>query len=301
MTDTTNLPAPKQDAVPAAPMATTIFQVIERAAKDPSVDIDKMERLIAMQERMQAKAAELDFDNAMADAQSRMSAVRADASNPQTRSKYASYYTLDQAIRPVYTDHGFSLSFDTGDGAPDGCVRVVCKVAHRGGHRERHHIDMPSDGKGAKGGDVMTKTHAMGSAVTYGKRYLLGMIFNVAIGGDDDGNAAGGYRKRDVDGPGSSWGPQGRQGAVDEAERDGLTRGAPLVTAAKRAIFEKWHKNALGTLKLSGQTADSLDTLWDSPDWTLKRETLEKYAPDLFATLKQTYETARENASALAA
>jgi hypothetical protein len=35
----------------------------------------------------------------------------------------------------------------------------------------------------------MTKTHATGAAMTYGMRYLLKMIFNVAIGDDDtDGN-----------------------------------------------------------------------------------------------------------------
>ena len=50
---------------------------------------------------------------------------------------------------------------------------------------------MPADGKGAKGGDVMTKTHATGSAMTYGQRYLVKMIFNIAVGADDDGRAAG--------------------------------------------------------------------------------------------------------------
>lgn len=104
-----------------------------------------------------------------------------------------------------------------------------------------------------------------------------------------------------VDGPGSSWGPGGKASAVDEAERDGLTRNAPKVTDAKRKQFETWHKNAVGTLKLSGQTPDSLDTLWDSPDWQQKRGTLEEYAPDLFKTLKETYDKARENAVGMAA
>jgi hypothetical protein len=39
----------------------------------------------------------------------------------------------------------------------------------------------------------MTKTHAAGSAMSYGQRYLLKLIFNIAIGvdpDDDDGNAA---------------------------------------------------------------------------------------------------------------
>lgn len=164
--------------------------MIERAARDPSVDMDKMERLISMRERMQASAAERAFEDAMAAAQEAMQPIRADANNPSTKSKYASYFALDTAIRPVYTRHGFSLSFDTTDGAPADHVRVVCKVACSG-HRERPRIDMPSDGKGAKGGDVMTKTHATGSAIQYGKRYLLGMIFNIAVSKDDDGNAAG--------------------------------------------------------------------------------------------------------------
>lgn len=163
--------------------------MIERAARDPSVDMDKMERLISMRERMQASAAERAFEDAMAAAQEAMQPIRADANNPQTKSKYASYLALDTAIRPVYTRHGFSLSFDTADGAPADHVRVVCKVACSG-HRERPRIDMPSDGKGAKGGDVMTKTHATGAAIQYGKRYLLGMIFNIAVSKDDDGNAA---------------------------------------------------------------------------------------------------------------
>ena len=45
----------------------------------------------------------------------------------------------------------------------------------------------------------MTKTHAFGSGTSYGMRYLLKMIFNIAIGEeDDDGNAATGQDLRDA-------------------------------------------------------------------------------------------------------
>jgi hypothetical protein len=47
---------------------------------------------------------------------------------------------------------------------------------------------MPTDGKGARGNDVMTKTHATGAAMTYGQRYLFRLIFNLAVGEDSDGN-----------------------------------------------------------------------------------------------------------------
>ena len=98
-------------------------------------------------------------------------------------------------MRPIYTKHGISLSFDTADGAPLDYVRIVCYVS-KGGFSRTYHVDMPADGKGAKGGDVMTKTHATGSAISYGQRYLLKMIFNVSTGeADDDGNAAGSLKQ----------------------------------------------------------------------------------------------------------
>jgi hypothetical protein len=168
--------------------AGSLMEVISRAAADPATDVDKLERLLGMYERITARSAEKAYHAAMSEAQAEMRPVAADANNPQTRSKYASFVALDRALRPVYTKHGFSLSYDTDDGAPPDCVRMVCKVSHRDGHAERPRIDMPADGKGAKGGDVMTKTHATGAAMTYGQRYLLKMIFNIAVGDDDDGN-----------------------------------------------------------------------------------------------------------------
>ena len=178
-------------ALPVVTDSAALLQVISRAATDPSVDMDKMERLFAMHERIVSRNAEQEFNAAMSEAQAKMRRVSVDATNPQTRSNYASYAALDRALRPIYTDAGFSLSFDTGDGAPQDWVRVVCHVSHKGGTTRSYHIDMPADGKGAKGGDVMTKTHATGSAMTYGMRYLLKLIFNVAIGTDDDDGNGG--------------------------------------------------------------------------------------------------------------
>lgn len=170
----------------------TILQVIQSAATNPDVDIDKMERLMQMHERLVTKQNEAAFNAAMTAAQSEMRRVQADSRNVQTHSEYASYAALDRAIRPIYTKHGFALSFGTEPGAPENYVRVVCHVSHSGGFSRPYQIDMPADGKGAKGGDVMTKTHAVGSGMSYGMRYLLKMIFNVAVGeDDDDGNAAG--------------------------------------------------------------------------------------------------------------
>src|ERR1700688_2060332 len=157
-----------------------LLQMIDRAAKDPAYDIDKMERLVRMYNDMKSRACEQDFTVSMRTAQEDMLPVVKDANNPQTRSKYASYGALDKMVRPIYTKEGFVVSFDTGENPSAECVRVVAIVSHVGGFSRTYHVDMPADGKGAKGGDVMTKTHASGSAYSYGQRYLLKLIFNLA-------------------------------------------------------------------------------------------------------------------------
>ena len=182
----------RPDQVPALRSdSSALTQAIISAANDPAVNVEKMERLLVMHERIAARDAEQVFNEAMVDAQSQMGRVSADAVNPQTRSKYATYAQLDRITRPIYTTCGFSLSFNSSPDAPEGHMRVLCYVSHTAGHTRTYQCDMPADGKGAKGNDVMTKTHAAGSAASYGMRYLLKMIFNIAIGEDeDDGNAA---------------------------------------------------------------------------------------------------------------
>jgi hypothetical protein len=169
--------------------SVALLQVIERAAADPNVNIEKMQTLLAMHTEIRRQQAESEFNIAMNAAQSEMRPISADAENPQTKSMYATYAKLDRALRPIYTKHGFSLSFDEGDSPKPEHVRVLCYASHISGFTRTYRRDMPADGKGAKGGDVMTKTHAAGAAGSYGARYLLKGIFNVAVGEDDkDGN-----------------------------------------------------------------------------------------------------------------
>lgn len=180
---------PTSMPIPQATSSNQLLAVLSRMMADPSVDIERIERGAALYERALARDMETSFNHSMKAAQEEMRPIAANANNPQTKSKYATYDALSAAVKPIYLRHGFSLSFYQGEGAPEGHIRVQCKVSC-GGHSERPYLDMPADGKGAKGGDVMTKTHATGAGVTYGRRYLLGMIFDLVIGEDRDGNDA---------------------------------------------------------------------------------------------------------------
>jgi hypothetical protein len=174
----------EQPELQASPMNLLAIALQNNAA------IDVIERLSALQERALQRDAEQSFNVAMNAAQADLGRIAPDLNNPQTKSKYASYSALDRVLRPIYTRHGFSLSFDSGDSSLPDTVLIICYVSHRDGHTRKYQgPPMPSDGKGAKGGDVMTKTHATGAAMSYGMRYLLKFIFNVAVGEDDtDGN-----------------------------------------------------------------------------------------------------------------
>jgi ERF superfamily len=169
-------------------VANPYLAMIERAVRDPTVSLDKVNALFDRLAAEELRIAQRAFDDAMAAVQAEMAPIRANALNPQTKSRYANYQALDAALRPIYVKHGFNLSFDTGYDAPEGYVRLLCHVTGHG-DRRTYHVDMPADTKGARGQDVMTRTHAAISAITYGRRNLVFMIFNVAVF-DDDGNAA---------------------------------------------------------------------------------------------------------------
>lgn len=182
----------RAEIVPA--QQPTAMDILQMAVANGS-QIDTIERLVALQQKMLERAAETAYNRAMHAAQSEMRRIGADATNPQTRSKYATFVKVDGALRPIYSKHGFSLSFDTEPSGNTDVLRVICYVRHIEGHTSTHRIDMPADGKGAKGNDVMTKTHATGAAFQYGKRYLELGIYNVTVGDtDDDGNGASGSR-----------------------------------------------------------------------------------------------------------
>jgi len=193
---------------PASESAAAL-SMIERIARDPSIDIARLQEMQAMYERIRVREAKDHFNTAMSAAQAEMTTISTDSGNPQTRSKYASLAAIDRALRPIYTKHGFSVTFDTDVGAAENIILVLAFVSC-GGHERIYKLPMPADGKGARGNDVMTKTHATMSAITYARRGLLKMIFNIAEGDDDDGNAA------------SHRNTQTESGSISEAQADEL-------------------------------------------------------------------------------
>lgn len=180
---------------PVADYGAGLMEVIARAASDPSVDIDKMERLIAMQERVEARHADAAFTAAkiamrpqlpVIDQRGRIT-IR-DKNNPDKiiqETKFARFEDIHAAVTPILTDFGFDVTFKNGL-SQDGKVRVTTILKHVGGHSEETYFDLPHDSSGSK-----NAVQAVGSSTSYAKRYGMLSILNIRVAGeDDDANTA---------------------------------------------------------------------------------------------------------------
>jgi hypothetical protein len=166
-----------------------MMQMIEQVALNPEADVEKLRAVWDMKMDMFNRGAEIEFNAAMCDAQAEMKPVIAKSVNDQTSSKYAKLEKIIEECSPIWTKHGFALTFGTGTSDKEGFYRVECEVSHRSGHSKKYQADLPADMVGIKGSVNKTPIHGFGSTMAYGRRYLTGLVFNIPVKGEDnDGN-----------------------------------------------------------------------------------------------------------------
>jgi len=119
---------------------------------------------------------------ALAKAQGMMGRALKDASNPAFRSKYTSLASVLEAILPAYNAVGLCvLQHPVLD--EHKVVHMTTLITHESGQWMKSICSMPVGGK--------QDAHAIGSAISYLRRYTLASICGV-IQSDDDGNDASG-------------------------------------------------------------------------------------------------------------
>ena len=163
--------------------------MVERLVLNPDVDADKLERMLAIRERLEAQNAKVAFATALAAARAEIPPIVKDATVDFTSQKGRTHYQhetlagIAKAIDPVLSRHGLSYRFRTDQG--NGGVRVTCIIAHAAGHSEETSLAASPDGSGSK-----NAFQAIGSAVTYLQRYTLKAALGLSAEVDDDGQAA---------------------------------------------------------------------------------------------------------------
>jgi len=120
---------------------------------------------------------------ALCSAQADMGSIGRDGKNPHFKSQYATLDNILDTVRPILAKNGLVLI--------QGCkneqtekisgLEVTTTLAHKSGQWIATHVYVPVNKQDA---------HAVGSALTYGRRYGAAAILAISTDNDDDGNAA---------------------------------------------------------------------------------------------------------------
>jgi len=199
-------------ALPSTAPASIVdpyLAMIERAARDPAIDLAKLQGLMAMKKEVEADRASVAFAEAFNELQPDLPVIdrkgrivvysKADRekpggvpedATPQQKTPYATLDDIIEALREPLHKHGFSLRFEH-ESASDGRISTTAILRHRLGHSERATTPpLQHDSSGSK-----NNVQAIGSSLTYGRRYalmaVLPIVSHAPQDADDDGKAAG--------------------------------------------------------------------------------------------------------------
>jgi hypothetical protein len=166
--------------------ATSIMEIIGRMATDPSADIDKFERLLAISTEIEARNARKEFFDALATFQeecpspkkSKTAKVKKDGRLVYTYT-YSSLDDIVAVIKHPLSKNGLSYRFEQSVNGTN-MIEITCVVTHRAGHEERNSMAGGADNSGGK-----NAIQQIASTVTYLRRYTLTGALGVAATDED--------------------------------------------------------------------------------------------------------------------
>lgn len=121
---------------------------------------------------------------ALANAQSLIGTVTLNKINPHFQSKYADLSAIREACKDALAKHGIALV--QSPEVREGRALVITRLIHKSGQWIENELSLKPDR-----GDT---PQAIGSAITYARRYALASLLGIVADEDDDGNAAEGSR-----------------------------------------------------------------------------------------------------------
>ena len=183
---------------PRVDSSSTVLGLIERMALDPQADVEKLDRVMAMYERLKAKEAELAYNTAkgrilkkLVDikfVKNRPALYEIEQGKPQKGTyeafKYAPLEEIDKHLRPLLLEEEMDLSYSD-EPREHGWIVIRGRLKHLpSGYFEDSFMPAPLDTSGGK-----STVQGVGSTNSYLRRYIACNIFNiVVVGEDDDGN-----------------------------------------------------------------------------------------------------------------
>lgn len=158
-----------------------------QAAINGNADLEKLEKLMQIQERWEANEAKKAYVVAMAAFKAspprieKTKQVSFATSKGKTEYKHALLADAAEIINKALSTHGLSATWKTGQ--HDKQITVTCSITHVLGHSESTSLTAGADDSGGK-----NAIQAIGSTVSYLERYTLFSLTGLASHDmDDDG------------------------------------------------------------------------------------------------------------------
>jgi len=164
------------------------------------LDIEKLERLMAMQEKWDKQQAVKSFYEAKSQFQLSCPEIPRNVKknipdrNGKPTNKVFHYADLAQILKTIkkpLCDFGLSIRFEQKQ--ENGLVDITCILSHKDGHSEQTSLCSQPDSSGGK-----AAIHSVASAVTYLKRYTLEAVLGISATQDDDGDTFANQNQQQV-------------------------------------------------------------------------------------------------------
>ena len=172
----------QQDLIPSPTSETPAavnpdpMRLIELAVSN-GTDVDKLSKLMDLQERWEAARAAEHFATQIAAFQAECPIIK--KTRKADRFTYAGYDDIDRVIRPLLAKRGISVGFDTEHKQETGTLMATC-IVRCGAHSERYTFTCPVPSI------KVSEAQQYGAALSYVKRYALQAALNIVVSDEDN-------------------------------------------------------------------------------------------------------------------
>jgi len=171
------------------------YDILMRAI-ELNVDLDAFEKLVNLVEKVQIDKAKREFYEALSNFQGEVPPIkklsRADMGYGKPKYNYAEFGEIVTTIQEPLKKHGLSYHFEIGieptiikgEKGEDIIVEfvaVTCTVAHKSGYEKTTTMSVQKDAGAGK-----SNVQAVGSTITYLKRYTLLALLGIGTADPDD-------------------------------------------------------------------------------------------------------------------
>lgn len=166
---------------------TSLMRLIDRMATDPELDVEKLEKMLALKDQWEKTEARKAWVAAMAAFKAENIIIVKDktVAFKDTKYKHASIGNVVGIITGALGKHGLSHRWNIVQDAQSKAIRVTCILTHALGHSEETTLEGMPDNSGSK-----NPIQQVASTVSYLERYTLLAATGLATNDqeDTDGN-----------------------------------------------------------------------------------------------------------------